>query len=70
MESISADNQAAMLRAYNENHNSKSRQIHLKHDHVRDLITEGSLTVQFIKSSIGKEMPFATSREMGLKIYN
>jgi len=75
--SIHCDNQATLTRAYNHVYNGKSRHIGLRHSCVRELITNGVITIDYVKSSQNLADPFTkglprdlvnkTSRGMGLK---
>lgn len=70
------DNQSVLLKAYNENYNGKSKTIRLKYNHMKDLITNGIIAIQYVKSSenrpdplskgLRKELTYDTSKEMGL----
>ena len=49
---IYCDNQVAIFRASNDCYNCKSRQVRLKHNHVRRLLEEGVISLQYVKSRI------------------
>ena len=78
--SIHCDNQATLARAYSQMYNGKSRHIGLRHSCVRELITNGVITIDYVKSSQNLADPFTkglsrdlvnkTSRGMGLKPMN
>ena len=75
--SIHCDNQATLARPYNHVYNCKSRHNGLRHSCVRELITNGVITIDYVKSSQNLADPFTkgllrdlvnkTSRGMGLK---
>jgi len=75
--SIHCDNQTTLARAYNHVYNGKSKHIGLRHSCVRELITNGVITIDYVKSSQNLADPFTkglprdlvnkTSREKGLK---
>ena len=75
--SIHCDNQTTLARAYNHVYNGKSKHIGLRHSCVRELITNGVITIDYVKSSQNLADPFTkgllrdlvnkTSRGMGLK---
>ena len=47
--SIYCDSQATLSRAYSQVYNGKSRHIRLRHSYVRQLITDGVITIDFVK---------------------
>ena len=49
---IYCDNQATIFRALSDCYNGKSRQVRLKHNHVRRLLEEGVISLQYVKSRI------------------
>lgn len=73
---LHCDNQSALLKAYNDFYNGKSRTLRLKHNHVKGLIRDGIVAIQYIKSKdnladplskgLGSELTSKTSRGMGL----
>lgn len=75
--SIHCDNEATLARAYSQVYNGKSRHIGLRHSCVRELITNGVITIDYVRSSQNLADPFTkglprdmvnkTSRGMGLK---
>lgn len=75
--SIHCDSLAAIGRANNKCYNGKSRQIRLKHGCVRQLLKNGVITLDFIRSNVNiadpltkalaREKVWKTSKEMGLK---
>jgi hypothetical protein len=74
---IHCDSQSTLSRAYSEVYNGKSRHIGLRHNMVRQLITNGVITIDFVRSSQNLADPFTkalardlvhkTARGMGLK---
>ena len=75
--SIYCDSETTLSRAYSHVYNGKSRHIRLRHSYVRDLISNGVITIDYVRSSqnfadpITKALPRdvvnKTSRGMGLK---
>ena len=49
--SIHCDSEATLARAYSHVYNGKSRHIGLRHSYVRDLISNGVITVDFVRSN-------------------
>ncbi|XP_059650733.1 rust resistance kinase Lr10-like [Cornus florida] len=47
---IYCDNIVAMLRVNSECYNGKSRQVRLKHNHVRTILANGAISTQYVKS--------------------
>ncbi|KAK9150330.1 hypothetical protein Syun_008639 [Stephania yunnanensis] len=78
--SIHCDSQATLARAYSQMYNGKSRHIGLRHSCVRELITRGVITIDYVKSSqnlvdpltkgLPRDLVNKTSRGMGLKPMN
>ena len=76
--SIHCDSQATLLRVYSKSYNGKSRHISLRHNTVRQLLEEDTITVAYIKScsnladplikGLNKDLVHKTSVEMGLKL--
>ncbi|XP_077222219.1 uncharacterized protein LOC143856067 [Tasmannia lanceolata] len=74
---IHCDSTAAIGRVHNKYYNGKSRQIRRKHSSVRELISNGSVTIDFVRSgdnladpltkALSREKICNTSREMGQK---
>ena len=74
------DNQAAIFRASSDCYNGKSRQVRLKHNHVRRLLEEGVISLQYVKSrfnladllskGLGKDLVVETCNRMGIKSLN
>ena len=48
---IHCDNAAKFSRAYSQLYNGKPRHIGLKHNYVRELITNGVITIDFVRSN-------------------
>ena len=77
---IHCENQAAIGRAMNVMYNGKSRHIHRRHDTVRQLLSSGIITIDYVKSKdsivdpltkgLNREMVAKTSRGMGLRPLN
>jgi hypothetical protein len=75
--SLRCDSEATLSRAYNNVYNGKSRHISLRHAYVKQLISDGIITVTFIRScsnladpftkGLPKDIVLSTTREMGLK---
>ena len=75
--SLRCDNQATMSKALNKIYNGKSRHISLRHEFVRQLISEGIITIVYVRSCKNLADPFtkalsrdlirSTSVGMGLK---
>ena len=73
---IHCDIQAAIGRARNVMYNGKSRHIRRRHDTVRQLLSSGIITIDYVKSKdnianpltkgLTREMVAKTSRGMGL----
>jgi len=74
---IYCDNQAAIFWASSDYYNGKSRQVRLKHNHVRRLLEEGIISLQYVKSrfnsadplskGLGKELVVKTCNGMEIK---
>ena len=77
---IHCDSQAAIGRARNVMYNGKSRHIRRRHDTVRQLLSSGIITIDYVKSKdniadpltkgLTREMIAKTSRGMGLRPLN
>ncbi|GJR72299.1 retrotransposon protein, putative, ty1-copia subclass [Tanacetum coccineum] len=75
--SLHCDSQSTLLRAYNKVYNGKSRHISLRHAYIKELISNGIITIEYIRScknladpftkGLPKDIVFGTTREMGLK---
>ena len=75
--SIHCDSEATLSRAYSHVYNGKSRYIGLRHSYVRDLISNGVITIDYVRSSknfadpltkaLPRDVVNKTSRGMGLK---
>jgi len=75
--SIHCDSEATLSRAYSQIYNGKSRHIGLRHSYVRQLLTDGVITIDFVKScqnladpltkGLARDIVFKTSKGMGLK---
>ena len=74
---IHCDSQSAIDRAQNDMYNGKSRHIRRRHDTVRQLLSNGIISIDYIKSKdnladpltkcLTREQVNCTSRGMGLK---
>ena len=75
--SLHCDSEATLSRAYSQIYNGKSRHIGLRHSCVRQLITDGVITIDYVKSSenladpltkgLARDLVLKTSKGMGLK---
>ena len=80
VECIHCDSQAAIGRARNVMYNGKSRHIRQRHDTVRQLLSSGIITIDYVKSkdniadpltkNLTREMVAKTSRGMVLRPLN
>ena len=76
--SIHCDCQAAIARANSKIYNGKSRHIRLRHNIVRHLLTDGVITIDFVRSEknladpltkgLSKGLVIETSKGMGLSL--
>lgn len=74
---IHCDSQSAIGRALNDMYNGKSRHIRRRHNAIRQLISTGVITIDYVKSkdniadpltkALGRDQVFCLSRGMGLK---
>nr|GEW10112.1 hypothetical protein [Tanacetum cinerariifolium] len=74
------DSQATLSKAYNAVYNGKSRHIHLRHNYVRQVIENGTISVVYVKSCrnladlltkpMRRDLVSVTTRDMGLKNHN
>ena len=75
--SIHCDSKSAIGRAQNVMYNGKSRHIRRRHNTVRQLLSRGVITIDYVKSkdnladpltkSLNRELVLSSSRGMGLK---
>jgi hypothetical protein len=75
--SLHCDSQATLSWAYSHICNGKSRHIGLRHSYVRQLLTDGVITIDFVRSvqnltdpltkRLVRDLVWKTSKEMGLK---
>ena len=75
--SLRCDSQATMSRALNKVYNGKSRHISLRHEYVRQLISDGIITITYVKScnnladpftkGVSRDLVRSTSASLGLK---
>jgi hypothetical protein len=49
--SILCDNAAALAKAYSQVYNGKSRHLGVRHSMIRELIMNGVISIQFVKST-------------------
>ena len=78
--SIRCDNEATLAKAYSQVYNGKSRHIGLRHSYVRQLISDGVITINYVRSSenladpltksLARDAVKRTSKGMGLKPIN
>lgn len=71
------DSQATLSKAYNSVYNGKSRHIRLRHNYVRQVIENGTISVVYVKSCrnladpltkpLTRDLVSVTTRDMGLK---
>ncbi|KAI3790550.1 hypothetical protein L2E82_03664 [Cichorium intybus] len=76
--SLRCDCDATLCRAYNKIYNGKSRHISLRHAYVKQLISDGIITVTYVRycsnlanlftKGLPRDIIFSTTREMGLKL--
>ena len=77
--SLHCDSEATMSRAFSKIYNEKSRHIALRHEYVRQLISDGIITVVYIRScsnladpltkGLSRDMIKSTSSAMGLGLF-
>nr|GEU67999.1 zinc finger, CCHC-type [Tanacetum cinerariifolium] len=75
--SLHCDSQSTLSRAYNKVYNRKFRHISLRHAYIKELISNGIITIEYICScknladpftkGLPKDIVFGTTKEMGLK---
>ena len=75
--SVHCDSQSTLSQAYNQVYNGKSRHIGLRHSLVRQMLTEGVISVDFVRSrqnlvdpfdkGLARNLVIKTSQGMGLK---
>ena len=75
--SIYCDSAATLAKTYSQVYNGKSRHVGLRHSLVRDLITNGVITIDFVRSKdnltnpltkgLTKEVVVKTAQGMGLR---
>ncbi|GKD36146.1 retrovirus-related pol polyprotein from transposon TNT 1-94, partial [Tanacetum coccineum] len=73
------DSKAALSIAYNSMYNGKSRHLRLRHNYVRQLVENGTISVVYVKSCrnladpltkpLTRDLVSVTTRDMGLKPY-
>ncbi|KAL0288543.1 UNVERIFIED_CONTAM: Retrovirus-related Pol polyprotein from transposon TNT 1-94 [Sesamum calycinum] len=77
---VHCDSQSAIGRAQSSMYNGKSRHIHRRHNTIRQLISSGIISIDYIKSKdnladpltkgLSRDQVYCLSREMGLKPKN
>ena len=75
--SMHCDCQVAIAIAKNKTFNGKNRHIQLRHNVVKQLLKDGTISIDYVKSEVnladpltkplGRKLIYETSREMGLK---
>ena len=75
--SIHCDSEATLSRTYSQIYNGKSRHIGLRHSYVRQLLTDGVITIDYVRScqnladpltkGLARDLIYKTSRRIGLK---
>ena len=50
--SIRCDCQAAIGRVLNQNHNDKNRHIRLRHKNIRQLLNDGVISLEYVRSEM------------------
>ena len=78
--SLHCDSQATMSRALSKIYNGKSRHISLQHEYVRQLITNGVITITYVRScknladpftkALARDLVRSTAVEMGLQPFD
>lgn len=78
--SIFCDSETTMCVAHNKIYNGKSRHISLRHAYIRELITNGAITIIYVRSNknladpltkpLGRDVVQQTCRGMGLRPLN
>ena len=76
--SLYYDSEALLKEAYKGTYNGKSRHIGLRHDYVKGLIREGTVTIAFVWSikklidpltkPLTRDLVISTTRDMGLRL--
>ena len=62
--SIYSDSEATLRRAYSKMYNGKSRHIGLRHDYIRQLIEDGTISIVYVKSNNNLVDPFTIRMEL------
>lgn len=75
--SLYCDSESTMSKAYNKVYNGKSKHIGLRHEFVRELISNGVITIIYVKSAknladpltkaLPRDLVKSTTSGMGLK---
>nr|GEZ13496.1 retrotransposon ribonuclease H [Tanacetum cinerariifolium] len=70
---LHCDSQSTLSRAYTKVYNGKSKHVSLRHAYIKELISNGIITIEYIRSCknladpFTKDIVFGTTREMSLK---
>ena len=74
---LHCDSEATLSRVYNKTYNGKSRHIALRHNYVRQLLQDGVVNIDFVRSNknladpltkgLTRDEVWKTTRGMGLK---
>ena len=75
--SIHCNSEATLSKAYSQIYNGNSKHISVRHSYVRQLLTDGVITIDFVKScqnltdpltkGLARDIVLKTSKGMGLK---
>ena len=78
--SLHCDSQATMSRTLSKIYNGKSRHISLRHEYVRQLITDGIITITYVRSyknladpltkALVRDLVRSTAVEVGLQPFD
>ncbi len=70
--SLHCDSEAIMSRALSKIYNGKSRHISLRHEYVRQLLSNGIVTIIYVRSynNLVDSFTKALEREIKLKLYH
>ena len=65
---IYCDDKTAIFRALSDCYNGKSRQIRLKHNHVKILLEDGIISLQYVKSKLNLADPLSKGLDKELMV--
>ncbi|GKF19051.1 hypothetical protein Tco_0067689, partial [Tanacetum coccineum] len=75
--SIRCDSVATLAKAYSQMHNRKSRHLGVRHNMIRELITNGMISIEFVRSQqnladhltkrLARDLVIKSAKGMGLK---